>query len=312
MNINMVSDGCVSGCTPASAADRAYRVTRAAPDWMDGMPSSGSEIGDVHALPVRTMPWPAPAYYPRPSFPTESDNLSGIFDAIADLLRSIGTLISRLFGGNRPQPLPMPLQGQANGFAPYNDSGVASASFKGAFDPSRSGFSKKAPSGPLSQKERDKLAATAMTRLMKDLKLTPAQAAGIVGNLKQESGMQPNINEIGSGGRAVGAPNSSGAGYGWAQWTGARKTAYLNYARAHKLDPGSPAANYGFLVHELKTSERASLAALKKAKTAADAALVFRVKFERAGIPNDNGRMNAAASLLAAYQKSVSAKSVTA
>lgn len=128
MNINIVSDGCVSGCTPASAADRAYRVTRNTPDWMDGFPSSGNEIGDVRALPVRTMPWPVQPNYPRPSFPTESNNFSGIFEAIAGLLRSIGTLISRLFGGNRPQPLPMPLPGRGNGSVSYNDSGVADVS----------------------------------------------------------------------------------------------------------------------------------------------------------------------------------------
>jgi len=183
--------------------------------------------------------------------------------------------------------------------------GVPSGSFKGAFDPSSSGFSKKAPTGPLSPEERNKLGAQVMVNLMKDLKLTPKQAAGVAGNLMHESaGMNSNINEIGKG---------SEGGFGWAQWTGSRRTAFMNYARAHGLEPGSPAANYGFLVHELKPSkergaseahagsEARALKLLKQETTVEGAALSFSNNYERPGVPHNDERVRHAEALYAAY-----------
>ncbi|HYD63130.1 MAG TPA: glycoside hydrolase family 104 protein [Noviherbaspirillum sp.] len=121
---------------------------------MDGISSSGCEIGDVRALPVRTMPWHANIRYPRHTFPTERNNfLSQIFEAIAELFRSIGSLFSGLFGGNRPRPLPMPLPGRGNGFAPYNDSGTAGASSKGSLSASKSDVGKQALAPNASGKE---------------------------------------------------------------------------------------------------------------------------------------------------------------
>jgi len=130
--------------------------------------------------------------------------------------------------------------------------------------------------------------------LMKDLGLTKEQAAGLVGNLYHESGgMNPNINE----GGALGAPRGVG-GYGWAQWTGARQQAYLNFARQGGMDPGSAQANYAFLIHELTTSESSALSALKSSSTATDAATVFRTTYERAEVPADASRIAAANNIL--------------
>jgi hypothetical protein len=122
-----------------------------------------------------------------------------------------------------------------------------------------------------------------MGRLMKDFGLSKEQAAGIVGNLGAESGLQA-INE-----KNPLIPGSRG-GFGWAQWTGPRRRAFENWAKVKGLDPKSDEANYGFLAHELRTSERGSLAAVRRQTTAQGAMRAFEQSYERAGIKNYAGR----------------------
>ena len=105
-------------------------------------------------------------------------------------------------------------------------------------------------------------------RLSGDLDLAPHQAAGIVSNLKAESGLR-GINEI-----RPAIPGSRG-GFGWAQWTGPRRVAMERWASARGLDPASDEANYGFLVHELRTEHGALLERLRRAQDAETAAHVF-------------------------------------
>lgn len=158
-------------------------------------------------------------------------------------------------------------------------------------------FSKEAVSGRLSEGDGKKMALDVAEQLSKDFGLTREQAAGVVGNLYHESaGMNSNVNEFGSDPShpTFGSPNGSQFGYGWAQWTGDRKTAFLNFAKEQGLDPSSPAANYAMLKHELETSEAGTLDALKQARSPEEAAVVFRKVFERAANPVDESRIAAA------------------
>lgn len=117
-----------------------------------------------------------------------------------------------------------------------------------------------------------------LNRLVADLGITPVQAAGIVGNLGGESGLQA-INEV----RPV-VPGSRG-GFGWAQWTGPRRVQFEAYAAAQGLDVTDDRANYGFLIVELKGSEAKALRQLKKTTTVDAATYTFAVHFERPADP---------------------------
>jgi hypothetical protein len=122
---------------------------------------------------------------------------------------------------------------------------------------------------------------------------TNAQIAGILGNFSQESSLNPRINEGGK----VGAPLGVG-GFGLAQWTGGRQNALVNFAKQRKMDPGDPALQADFLVYELEGPEKRAAESLRQAKSPEQAALVFRRDYERAGIPKDERRMQAARGFL--------------
>jgi hypothetical protein len=185
--------------------------------------------------------------------------------------------------------------------APTAASGPDSTSAPGVAGASGTGATSSAPgnagnpfstapvtSGPLSQQQGMQLGVQLGQQLRKDFGLTPAQAAGVVGNIWHESsGMNPNVNEFGSdpGQSDYGKPNGTSFGYGWAQWSDARKTGYLDWSKQQGLDPSSPAANYSFLRHELQTTESGAIDAVKQAGTASDAADQFEKVFERAASP---------------------------
>lgn len=163
--------------------------------------------------------------------------------------------------------------------------------------PNTGGFSTEPATGQLGEAEGKQQAVKVAHRLMQDFGLTKEQAAGVAGNLYHESaGMNSNVNEFGSdpNGQPFGPPNGTQFGYGWAQWTGDRKTAYLDYCKSIGLDPSSPAANYAMLSHELNGSEAGTLDALKSASTPEEAAIAFRKVFERAANPVDEKRIAAA------------------
>ncbi len=119
--------------------------------------------------------------------------------------------------------------------------------------------------------------------------LTPTQAAGVLGNMQQESSMECNVNQGGS----RGDPNSDcsgGAGYGLAQWDGSRKQDEIDYANAHHLDPGSLQANIGFMNQELDGPYSETIRDIKQTSTADQAARVWEQDYEQAGIPNMENR----------------------
>lgn len=144
----------------------------------------------------------------------------------------------------------------------------------------------------------DNLAGRMVADLMRDLDLTAEQAAGIVGNGGAESGLLA-INEKN--------PTVAGSrgGYGYFQWTGPRRRAFEAWAKEQGLALDSYEANYGFLVHELKTCEKDALRRLRLTKTAKAAAETFEAAYERAGVKAWSTRARFAERALALYRASL-------
>lgn len=105
--------------------------------------------------------------------------------------------------------------------------------------------------------------------------LTPAATAGVMGNLMQESSLNPN------------AP-----GGGLAQWIGSRQVALDNYAVHIGESPNSLDAQLGYLMQELRSGQYGSISALNSQPTPAQAAMYFEQNFEKAGVPMMQNRVN--------------------
>lgn len=205
------------------------------------------------------------------------------------ILLQIQQILSGLFDNSNGPSFQMPSM-------PSFSAAPARASYASTSSASPASYSGAVPAGdgsgqgtPASTAEGKETAEHFMTNLQRDFGLTRNQAAGIVANLWHESGgMNTGINQ----GGAVGAPNSNmQSGYGVAQWTGSRKQDYLDYCSQHKLDPSSEQANYGFLKHELETSQSGAIDAVKQTQTAQDATVVFCNTFERPGDPQMSSRL---------------------
>jgi hypothetical protein len=125
--------------------------------------------------------------------------------------------------------------------------------------------------------------------------LTPVQAAGIVGNLDQESNMNP------------GAVQPGGPGRGIAQWSvGGRWNAdpgdnAVAYASSHGKSVTSLGLQLDFIWFELTTFSGYGLSALKKSTTTSAATLAFMTDFEACGTCLSSQRIAYAQAALAAY-----------
>jgi GH24 family phage-related lysozyme (muramidase) len=98
-------------------------------------------------------------------------------------------------------------------------------------------------------------------KLMVDLNIKPAAAAGIVGNLMHESSLKPDNVENGKGfedGAINNIPKGTQrVGYGWGQWTNDRLETFRSFLKGRKADnrPATDDDNYAYLIKELKSSE---------------------------------------------------------
>jgi len=99
--------------------------------------------------------------------------------------------------------------------------------------------------------------------------LTPAQAAGVVGNLVQESSLNS------------GAYNKSEGSYGLAQWRKERLADLTSFAASKGKDIGDPKTQLDFIMHELKGKEKKAGQMLFASKTAEEAANNFGTYYER-------------------------------
>jgi hypothetical protein len=126
--------------------------------------------------------------------------------------------------------------------------------------------------------------------------LTNIQAAGIVGNLDQESGMDPTISQIGGG-----------PGRGIAQWSaGGRWDRDTNdNVRAFAAQEGKPMKSLDvqldFVWYELTTFPHYGLAQLRAATTVTSAVVAFQNKFEACGNCAQANRVRFAQAALNAY-----------
>ena len=125
--------------------------------------------------------------------------------------------------------------------------------------------------------------------------LTEAQAAGIVGNLDQESGMDP------------GAVQAGGPGRGIAQWSvGGRWDTDANdnvlwYATSRAPPSGTLALQLSFVWFELTTFPYYGLSALRQTTDVTDATVVFETDFEGCSECDQSDRITYAEQALAAY-----------
>jgi len=123
--------------------------------------------------------------------------------------------------------------------------------------------------------------------------LTAIQSAGIVGNLIQESGVNPRSNQAG------------GPGMGIAQWSeGGRWEALKKWvAENNKGDIYSLGAQLDFLWHEMEDVApwNETLPAIKDDTTVEQSTTTFEEKFEKAGIPNMPRRIQNAKNVLKEY-----------
>jgi hypothetical protein len=120
--------------------------------------------------------------------------------------------------------------------------------------------------------------------------LTSAQAAAIVGNLMQESNLDP------------ASTQRDGPGHGIAQWSaGARWNKLLRFAKARRASPRALTTQLQFLWHELTTVRAYGLGALRAARSVAAATRVFAKSFEVCGVCNDARRIALAQATLRAH-----------
>ncbi len=93
----------------------------------------------------------------------------------------------------------------------------------------------------------------------------------------------------------------AGNAVGWPQFDGGRKRAFLAWCGKKVLDWRSDAANYGYMVEELLTTERSALARLKATKTLGEASDDFERYYERAGVSALASRRRYAQRAMSAY-----------
>lgn len=115
---------------------------------------------------------------------------------------------------------------------------------------------------------------------------TPAQAAGIVGNLQAESGANLKTNAVGDGGKA----------YGIAQWHPDRQA---NFSKAFGKDIRDAGfkEQLAFVQWELENSEKNAANMLRQAKTPEDAAYLFDKYYERSSGAHRQRRIDNALAL---------------
>jgi hypothetical protein len=128
---------------------------------------------------------------------------------------------------------------------------------------------------------------------------TNFQAAGIVGNLDQESGLDPTISQ-----------QNGGPGRGIAQWSaGGRWDSdpgdnVLAFAKQQNKSPYALDLQLDFIMFELNTIDYYGLAKLRASTTIEAATTDFELDFEGCGIPaqcDADSRLNYAKSIFAAY-----------
>jgi len=129
--------------------------------------------------------------------------------------------------------------------------------------------------------------------------LSAVQAAGVVGNLDQESGVDPTSVQSGGPGRGIAQWSVGGR---WDHESGDNATAYA----AQKGEPLlSLALQLDFVWYELTTFPSYGLSALQNATTISEATVAFQDDFEGCGICDQSQRIAYAQNVFAAFGSDV-------
>lgn len=105
-------------------------------------------------------------------------------------------------------------------------------------------------------------------QILSNLGYSPAAAAGILGNAKQESAFNTS------------ASGDNGTAYGLWQWRGNRRAGLNNFASQNGLDASSPEAQARYLDWELRNKEKTAFSGLQRAQTPREAVAAM-MHFER-------------------------------
>jgi N-acetylmuramoyl-L-alanine amidase/Phage tail lysozyme len=132
-----------------------------------------------------------------------------------------------------------------------------------------------------------------MMRLIRDFDLQDFHAGGVLGSIGHECAWFTIWQEVGK--------TPPDGGWGWCQWTGSRREDFFRWIEIYGFDEKSDEGNYGFLAHELQTSEKNALKALLETTTLAEATEVFMLKFERPGVPHLDRRQLCAEQAMAEW-----------
>jgi hypothetical protein len=125
--------------------------------------------------------------------------------------------------------------------------------------------------------------------------LTKIQAAGVVGNLMQESSVRPTAVEFGGG-----------PGRGIAQWSingrwNSGKNSVVSFAAARGVDRWALQTQLDFVWHELTVVGGYGFSELKAASTLSQAVVVFQNKYEKCGTCAQGKRLTYAQQVLSQY-----------
>jgi hypothetical protein len=125
--------------------------------------------------------------------------------------------------------------------------------------------------------------------------LTNFQAAGIVGNLDQESGVNPNSVQSGGPGRGIAQWSVGG------RWDTDSGDNVLAYASQHGQSATSLQLQLDFIWYELTTFSGYGLSPLRATANVTNATIVFETDFEGCGTCDQSQRIAYAQAALAAY-----------
>jgi hypothetical protein len=129
--------------------------------------------------------------------------------------------------------------------------------------------------------------------------LTPAQAAGVAGNLQVESNFNP------------GAHNDKEGAIGIAQWEGGRRTNLQHYAAATGGSETDLSTQLGFLWSELTGPESGALSKLEQTSDPGSAAAVFDQYYERSSGSSRSTRVADAQAIAAGKPTSTGSSSTS-
>lgn len=125
--------------------------------------------------------------------------------------------------------------------------------------------------------------------------LTAVQAAGVIGNLDQESGDNPGSVQLGGPGRGIAQWSVGG------RWDSDTSDNLVAFAQGNEEPTDSLTTQLNFLWYELETFPQYGLAQLRQSATVASSTVAFETHFEACGQCDESTRIQYADRALQAY-----------